>query len=139
MLQVPLGQGGAGAGRVARGLALVNRGVIARGDARAVASTAAPHARYGGVPPMSKARSPAATTVPNTNFAAGISRELNLPHSGVGAALELLLGGATVPFVARYRKEATGGLDEVQLRAIGEAQSRLVELEARRATIRDRA
>jgi len=44
----------------------------------------------------------------------------------------LLVGGATVPFIARYRKEATGGLDEVQIRAIEERNGYLQELETRR-------
>src|SRR5690606_27842069 len=47
----------------------------------------------------------------------------------------LLAQGATVPFIARYRKEATGGLDEVQIRTIEERRSYLVELEARRNTV----
>ena len=46
--------------------------------------------------------------------------ELGLPPAGVAAVVKLLAEGATVPFIARYRKEATGGLDEVQIRAIEE-------------------
>jgi uncharacterized protein len=53
----------------------------------------------------------------------------------VAAAATLLDGGATVPFIARYRKEATGGLDDVQLRAIEERLGYLRELEDRRATV----
>ncbi|MDB6453095.1 Tex family protein [Falsirhodobacter sp. 20TX0035] len=53
----------------------------------------------------------------------------------VAAAVELLDGGATVPFVARYRKEATGGLDDSQLRTLAERLSYLRELEARRTAI----
>lgn len=53
----------------------------------------------------------------------------------VQAAVDLLDGGATVPFVARYRKEATGGLDDVQLRALAALLVELRELDARRATI----
>jgi len=64
-----------------------------------------------------------------------VARELDLPARGVAAALALLDGGATVPFVARYRKEATGGLDEVQLRALAARRAYLVELEERRAAI----
>jgi protein Tex len=53
----------------------------------------------------------------------------------VGAAVGLLDGGATVPFVARYRKEATGGLDDAQLRTLEERLGYLRELEERRAAI----
>jgi uncharacterized protein len=53
----------------------------------------------------------------------------------VAAVVKLLAEGATVPFIARYRKERTGGLDEVQIRQIQEENQRLQELEARRATV----
>ena len=53
------------------------------------------------------------------------------------AAIELLDGGATVPFVARYRKEATGGLDDAQLRTLDERLAYLRELEERRAAVLD--
>jgi protein Tex len=53
----------------------------------------------------------------------------------VQAAIDLLDGGATVPFVARYRKEATGGLDDAQLRTLEERLSYLRELEERRTAI----
>ncbi|MGH3884773.1 MAG: Tex-like N-terminal domain-containing protein, partial [Pseudonocardiaceae bacterium] len=49
-----------------------------------------------------------------------IADELGVPERQVGAAVDLLDGGATVPFVARYRKEATGGLDDAQLRTLQE-------------------
>ncbi|MDB4954042.1 MAG: Tex-like protein-like protein [Myxococcales bacterium] len=61
--------------------------------------------------------------------------ELGLPSKGVAAVVALLDEGNTVPFIARYRKERTGGLDEVQIRAIEEKRSYLVELEERRAAI----
>lgn len=65
-----------------------------------------------------------------------IARELRVPPRGATAALALFDGGATVPFVARYRKEATGGLDEVQLRAIAERAKYLSELgDARRVAL----
>src|SRR5450432_2243326 len=64
-----------------------------------------------------------------------LAAELNLPRSSVSAVVQLLAESATVPFIARYRKEATGGLDEVQIRAIEERRTYLVELEARRASI----
>jgi uncharacterized protein len=67
--------------------------------------------------------------------AAAIVRELNLPEPGVRAVLDLLQGGATVPFIARYRKEATGGLDEVQIRSVQERAVYLGELTARKAAI----
>ena len=54
---------------------------------------------------------------------------------GVSAVVKLLAEGATVPFIARYRKEATGGLDEVQIRAIEERRAYLIELEERRGTV----
>ncbi|MEZ4252869.1 MAG: Tex family protein [Polyangiales bacterium] len=60
---------------------------------------------------------------------------LDLPSRGVAAVVKLLEEGATVPFIARYRKEATGGLDEVQIRAIQEARDAWLQLEARRRTV----
>src|SRR3954463_16127994 len=64
-----------------------------------------------------------------------LAAELNLPRSSVSAVVQLLAESATVPFIARYRKEATGGLDEVQIRAIEERRAYLVELEERRAAV----
>ncbi|NDK34055.1 Tex family protein [Rhodovulum sulfidophilum] len=66
-----------------------------------------------------------------------IATEIGAQPQQVTAAVELLDGGATVPFVARYRKEATGGLDDTQLRDLAERLAYLRELEARRATILD--
>lgn len=66
-----------------------------------------------------------------------IASEINARGEQVGAAVALLDGGATVPFVARYRKEVTGGLDDTQLRKLSERLDYLRELEARRATILD--
>lgn len=66
---------------------------------------------------------------------ARISKELNVQLSQVTAAVELLAEGATVPFIARYRKEKTGGLDDTQLRKLEERLGYLTELEERRATI----
>ncbi|MGZ3478429.1 MAG: Tex-like N-terminal domain-containing protein, partial [Polyangiales bacterium] len=65
-----------------------------------------------------------------------LSTELSLPHAGVSAVVKLLAEGATVPFIARYRKEATGGLDEVQIRTIEERRIYLLELEDRRGAIK---
>ncbi|MBK7862692.1 MAG: RNA-binding transcriptional accessory protein [Archangiaceae bacterium] len=64
-----------------------------------------------------------------------VSRELSLPLAGVRSTLELLAGGATVPFISRYRKEATGGLDDEAISRIA-AHAKVVDTrEARRATI----
>jgi uncharacterized protein len=64
-----------------------------------------------------------------------IAAELSVKPPQVIAAVTLLDGGATVPFIARYRKEATGGLDDAQLRALQERLTYLRELEERRAAI----
>ncbi len=66
-----------------------------------------------------------------------IAEELDVREHQVAAAISLLDGGATVPFVARYRKEATGALDDAQLRTIEERLIYLRELEDRRAAILD--
>ncbi len=66
---------------------------------------------------------------------ARIAEELGCREAQVTATVELLDGGATVPFVARYRKEATGGLDDAQLRTLEERLGYLRELEERRAAI----
>ena len=64
-----------------------------------------------------------------------ISEELGVREQQVAATVELLNGGATVPFVARYRKEITGGLDDAQLRTLEERLTYLRELEERRTVI----
>jgi len=64
-----------------------------------------------------------------------IAKSLNVPMKGLVATIELLDEGGTVPFIARYRKEATGNLDEVQIRAIEEKLLYFRELEDRKATI----
>ncbi|OQX47312.1 MAG: RNA-binding transcriptional accessory protein, partial [Candidatus Sedimenticola endophacoides] len=64
-----------------------------------------------------------------------IAAELAVSDPQVDAAVGLLDEGATVPFIARYRKERTGGLDDVQLRALEERLGYLRELEARREVI----
>jgi protein Tex len=68
-------------------------------------------------------------------YAQKIAAELGLRPNQVSAALELLLAGNTIPFVARYRKEATGELDEVQLRDVRDRHEYLAELDDRRAAI----
>ncbi|WP_308502612.1 Tex family protein [uncultured Alistipes sp.] len=64
-----------------------------------------------------------------------ISRQLQIALPRVQGAVRLLRDGATIPFISRYRKEATGSLDEVQVAAVREQLDRLTELESRRATI----
>ncbi|MEO8170521.1 MAG: Tex-like N-terminal domain-containing protein, partial [Oxalobacteraceae bacterium] len=64
-----------------------------------------------------------------------LALELAAKPAQVAAAIALLDEGATVPFIARYRKEATGGLDDIQLRLLEERLRYLRELEARRAAI----
>jgi len=64
-----------------------------------------------------------------------IADELKLPLAGVRAVAALLAEGASVPFIARYRKEQTGGLDEVQIRDIDEKRTYYGELVDRRATV----
>ena len=64
-----------------------------------------------------------------------VARELGLERSQVESAIKLLENGATVPFIARYRKEKTGGLDEAQLRNIEERFNYLVLLEERKEAV----
>ncbi|MCB1786919.1 MAG: RNA-binding transcriptional accessory protein, partial [Gammaproteobacteria bacterium] len=64
-----------------------------------------------------------------------IAQEIAVAAPQVEAAVALLDDGATVPFIARYRKEATGGLDDAQLRTLQERLGYLRELEERRATV----
>jgi uncharacterized protein len=78
------------------------------------------------------------TTPPSAqlpSISSRIATELGVKPTQVAAAVALLDEGATVPFVARYRKEATGGLDDVQLRALAERLAYLRDLEERRAAI----
>ena len=64
-----------------------------------------------------------------------IASELSLPAKQVRAAIELLQAGNTIPFVARYRKETTGGLDEIVLREIEDLYEKANALAARKATV----
>ena len=64
-----------------------------------------------------------------------ISKELDLQEQQVRNTLELLADGATIPFISRYRKEATGSLDEVQVAAIKSRYERLLEMDKRREAI----
>ena len=64
-----------------------------------------------------------------------VAKELALPLNKVTATADLLADGNTVPFIARYRKDVTGNLDEVQIRDIQAATKRLEDLQARKATV----
>ena len=64
-----------------------------------------------------------------------LAAEIKVSEQQVRAAVELLDGGATVPFIARYRKEVTGGLDDIQLRELEARLSYLRELEDRRVAV----
>ena len=66
---------------------------------------------------------------------AQLAQELGAAQSQIKAAVDLLDEGATVPFIARYRKEATGGLDDAVLRDLQERLVYLRELEDRRSSI----
>ncbi|MEB3198089.1 MAG: Tex family protein [Candidatus Sericytochromatia bacterium] len=72
-----------------------------------------------------------------TNLTPALARELSLPPQQVAAVVDLLDAGHTIPFLARYRKEATGGLDEVALRSLQDALGRLRRLETRREEVRE--
>lgn len=69
------------------------------------------------------------------NIAQILATELSLRPQQVSNALELLAEGATIPFIARYRKEKTGSLDETQLRTISERYTYITELEDRKKVI----
>ena len=73
--------------------------------------------------------------LPALDVAGIIAQELKVPRAGVSRTMEMVTEGATVPFMARYRKEVTGGLDEVQLQQIVDRAQALAELEARRKTV----
>jgi uncharacterized protein len=64
-----------------------------------------------------------------------IAEESRIPLAGIRSVVRLLGTGATVPFIARYRKEETGGLDELQIRGVEERAAYLTELDARRRAI----
>lgn len=68
-------------------------------------------------------------------FPALISKALNIAEKQVKATLDLLESGCTIPFISRYRKEATGSLDEVQIAAINDQYEKLGELQKRKVTI----
>ena len=68
-------------------------------------------------------------------FAQIIAKELQLPQEGVENTLKLLDDGCTIPFISRYRKERTGGLDEIQIAKISDLGERLKEMQKRKETI----
>ena len=69
------------------------------------------------------------------SYAEIIAQELNLRPQSVAATIELLEAGNTVPFIARYRKEATGSLDEMEIRDIESRAKSLKALDERRETV----
>lgn len=64
-----------------------------------------------------------------------ISGLLGIPERQISSTLHLLDEGATIPFISRYRKEATGGLDEVQIENIKEQHDKLCDIAKRKETI----
>ena len=64
-----------------------------------------------------------------------ISGFLGIPERQISSTLHLLGEGATIPFISRYRKEATGGLDEVQIEQIKEQHDKLCDIAKRKETI----
>ena len=70
-----------------------------------------------------------------SNYAEQIAQELSLSPKNVQGAIELIDAGNTIPFIARYRKERTGSLDEVQIAAISEQYAKMQELTKRKDTI----
>lgn len=71
------------------------------------------------------------------DFALAICNKTGLPHRGIAATIALLEQGATIPFISRYRKEVTGGLDEVQIFNISQLYDSLTELQRRKQTVID--
>src|SRR6478672_7431593 len=88
-----------------------------------------------GVSSTSRSSAPVSVQVKVPSIERRIADELGVRDGQVAAAVGLLDGGATVPFVARYRKEATDGLDDAQLRTLEERLRYLREMEERRTAI----
>ena len=84
---------------------------------------------------MSAVATPASTSQPNPDHVLLLAQELNVKVFQVAATAQLLAEGATVPFIARYRKEITGELDEVQVTSIRDRLEQLRAVDERRATI----
>src|SRR5690348_11933088 len=72
---------------------------------------------------------------PMSTIETRLASQLAVRPQQISAAIALLDAGSTVPFIARYRKEATGGLDDVQLRTLEERLGYLRELDERRASV----
>src|SRR5215217_2315101 len=68
-------------------------------------------------------------------FASGVAAKLNIAEKSVAAVLELLAEGATLPFIARYRKDRTGAMDEVQIQQISDEAKFQQEFSERKAFI----
>ncbi|GGK96393.1 RNA-binding transcriptional accessory protein [Nocardia jinanensis] len=85
--------------------------------------------------PADSPRDPGTGPAVSGSVSRRIADELSVRENQVRAAVELLDAGSTVPFIARYRKEATDGLDDAQLRTLEERLHYLRELDERRATI----
>lgn len=77
----------------------------------------------------------ATSDLPNPDHVLRLAEELKLKVHQVASTAQLLKGGATVPFISRYRKEVTGELDEVQVTAIRDGLERMEQVDARRAAI----
>ncbi|MEO0564214.1 MAG: Tex-like N-terminal domain-containing protein, partial [Chloroflexota bacterium] len=75
--------------------------------------------------------------MPNRNYPNRIAQRLSLSPKQVASVLNLLDGGNTVPFIARYRKEMTGSLDELKLREVSTEYTRLQKVDDRRDTVRE--
>ena len=69
------------------------------------------------------------------NYAEQIARELSLSPQNVQCAIDLIDAGNTIPFIARYRKEATGSMDDQALRALGDRLEYLRGLDKRKAEV----
>ena len=94
------------------------------------------HSANRALPPITSLRSvTVGSGEPEGAYASFISHSLSLPLQSVSAVLTLLNEGCTIPFISRYRKERTGGLDEVQITDISELYDRLKELGKRKETI----
>lgn len=87
------------------------------------------------MPGLNQAQRKREPQAPMTDIPHQIAEELGVQPRQVEASVALLDGGATVPFIARYRKEATGGLDDSQLRRLEERLTYLRELASRRETV----
>ena len=94
------------------------------------------HSANRALPPFTSLRSvTVGSGEPEGAYASFISHSLSLSLQSVSAVLTLLNEGCTIPFISRYRKERTGGLDEVQITDISELYDRLKELGKRKETI----